>query len=144
MTVPPYATAYVVTIVVAWSADHFNAFVLIQLLEIAIANHGNSRGLHSTAFALIGAIGFLASAVLPPDAYAVSYSTGRAEKMSNVTVAPIWLPNSCSKWQFCLYPSASWLALLQHPFYIGGRFSYCTQHILWCTRPDCRSLDLQV
>lgn len=28
--------------------------------------------MHSTAFALIGAIGFLASAVLPPDAYAVS------------------------------------------------------------------------
>lgn len=25
MTVPPYATAYVVTIAVAWSADHFNA-----------------------------------------------------------------------------------------------------------------------
>jgi hypothetical protein len=25
MTVPPYATAYVVTIFVAWSADHFNA-----------------------------------------------------------------------------------------------------------------------
>lgn len=27
MTVPPYAVAYVVTVVVAWSADHFNACV---------------------------------------------------------------------------------------------------------------------
>jgi hypothetical protein len=25
MTVPPYAAAYVVTILVSWSADHFNA-----------------------------------------------------------------------------------------------------------------------
>ncbi|KAJ5102606.1 hypothetical protein N7532_003135 [Penicillium argentinense] len=56
MTVPPYATAYVVTVAVAWSADHFNA-----------------RGLHSTIFALIGAIGFLSSAVLPADAYAHRY-----------------------------------------------------------------------
>ncbi|KAJ5751138.1 hypothetical protein N7533_008166 [Penicillium manginii] len=56
MTVPPYATAYVVTVAVAWSADYFNA-----------------RGLHSTIFALIGAIGFLASAALPADAYAHRY-----------------------------------------------------------------------
>ncbi|KAJ7603481.1 major facilitator superfamily domain-containing protein [Roridomyces roridus] len=51
MTVPPYAAAYVVTIAVAWSADHFNA-----------------RALHSAALALIGAAGFIASAVLPPTA----------------------------------------------------------------------------
>ncbi|KAF9892343.1 hypothetical protein FE257_002120 [Aspergillus nanangensis] len=56
MTVPPWAAAYVVTTVVAWSADHFN-----------------SRGLHSALFAFIGAMGFLASAVLPPDAYLHRY-----------------------------------------------------------------------
>ncbi|EPS30766.1 hypothetical protein PDE_05718 [Penicillium oxalicum 114-2] len=56
MTVPPYAVAYVVTLTVAWSADHFN-----------------SRGLHSAVFSLIGAMGFLASAVLPPDAYLHRY-----------------------------------------------------------------------
>ncbi|CAG7917041.1 unnamed protein product [Penicillium olsonii] len=55
MTVPPYAVAYVVTVAVAWSADHFN-----------------SRGLHSAIFSFIGAIGFLASAVLPASAYLVS------------------------------------------------------------------------
>jgi hypothetical protein len=27
MTVPPYAVAYVVTVTVAWSADHFNRSV---------------------------------------------------------------------------------------------------------------------
>ncbi|KAF2460510.1 major facilitator superfamily domain-containing protein [Lineolata rhizophorae] len=52
MTVPPYAVAYVVTLFASWSADHFN-----------------KRALHSAIFASIGAIGFLASAVLPPDAY---------------------------------------------------------------------------
>jgi hypothetical protein len=56
MTVPPYAVAYVVTLAVSWSADHFNA-----------------RGLHSAVFATIGAAGFLASAVLPPHAYAHRY-----------------------------------------------------------------------
>ncbi|EAW13368.1 putative MFS transporter [Aspergillus clavatus NRRL 1] len=55
MTVPPWAVAYVVTTAAAWSADHFN-----------------SRGLHSALFSFIGAMGFLASAVLPPDAYLVS------------------------------------------------------------------------
>ncbi|KAK8158376.1 major facilitator superfamily domain-containing protein [Phyllosticta citribraziliensis] len=56
MTVPPYAVAYVVTIAVAWSADHFNA-----------------RALHSACLATIGAVGFLASAVLPADAYVQRY-----------------------------------------------------------------------
>ncbi|KAI2608714.1 MFS general substrate transporter [Hypoxylon fragiforme] len=56
MTVPPYAVAYVVSILTSWSADHFNA-----------------RGLHSAGMATIGAIGFLASAVLPADAYASRY-----------------------------------------------------------------------
>ncbi|KAF7718122.1 MFS-type transporter [Penicillium ucsense] len=57
MTVPPYAVAYVVTVAVAWSADHFN-----------------SRGLHSAIFSFIGAMGFLASAVLPADAYLHRYA----------------------------------------------------------------------
>ncbi|KAK3384884.1 major facilitator superfamily domain-containing protein [Podospora didyma] len=56
MTVPPYAVAYVVQILVSYSADHFNA-----------------RAVHSSAFALIGAIGFMASALLPPDAYLPRY-----------------------------------------------------------------------
>ncbi|EED19035.1 MFS transporter, putative [Talaromyces stipitatus ATCC 10500] len=56
MTVPPYAVAYVVTIAVAGSADYFNA-----------------RGIHSAIFSFIGAMGFLASAVLPPDAYQHRY-----------------------------------------------------------------------
>ena len=56
MPVPPYAVSYVVTILVSWSADHFNA-----------------RALHSAAFASLGAIGFLASALLPPHSYSARY-----------------------------------------------------------------------
>ncbi|RAO64239.1 uncharacterized protein BHQ10_000251 [Talaromyces amestolkiae] len=56
MTVPPYGVAYVVTLAVSYSADHFNA-----------------RGLHSAVMSFIGAMGFLASAVLPADAYLHRY-----------------------------------------------------------------------
>ncbi|KAK4247614.1 major facilitator superfamily domain-containing protein [Corynascus novoguineensis] len=56
MTVPPWAAAYVTQIIVSYSADHFNA-----------------RGLHSAALALVGGIGFMASALLPPDAYLHRY-----------------------------------------------------------------------
>ncbi|KAF5027615.1 hypothetical protein F66182_286 [Fusarium sp. NRRL 66182] len=57
MTVPPYAAAYVVTLLVSWSADKHN-----------------SRALHSAVFSLIGAVGFIASATLPPDAYTPRYA----------------------------------------------------------------------
>ncbi|KAK7993464.1 spindle assembly checkpoint component MAD1 [Apiospora arundinis] len=56
MTVPPYAVAYVVQILTSYSADHFNA-----------------RGLHSAVLATIGAVGFLASAVLPAESYSARY-----------------------------------------------------------------------
>ncbi|CZR52344.1 related to putative tartrate transporter [Phialocephala subalpina] len=56
MTVPPYAVAYVVTLLVSFSADHFNA-----------------RGLHSAAMATVGAAGFVASATLPAHAYHSRY-----------------------------------------------------------------------
>ncbi|EUC44288.1 hypothetical protein COCMIDRAFT_98527 [Bipolaris oryzae ATCC 44560] len=56
MTVPPYAVAYVVSIVTAWSSDYFNA-----------------RALHAAALSTIGAIGFLASALLPADAFHARY-----------------------------------------------------------------------
>ncbi|KAH6605262.1 hypothetical protein Trco_006969 [Trichoderma cornu-damae] len=56
MTVPPYAAAYVVTLLVSWSGDHFNR-----------------RVYNNATFALIGAIGFIASAALPADHFASRY-----------------------------------------------------------------------
>ncbi|KAI0146859.1 MFS general substrate transporter [Xylariaceae sp. FL1272] len=58
LTVPPWAVAYVVSIANSWSGDHFNA-----------------RGLHCAGAALVAAAAFLASALLPPDAYASRYGT---------------------------------------------------------------------
>ncbi|TPX15231.1 uncharacterized protein E0L32_004508 [Thyridium curvatum] len=56
MTVPPYAVAYAVSILTAWSADRTNA-----------------RGLHAALLAAVGACGFAASACLPPAAYGRRY-----------------------------------------------------------------------
>lgn len=56
MTVPPYAVAYVVQLLVSWSADRSNA-----------------RALHAAAASAVGAAGFLASALLPADAYGPRY-----------------------------------------------------------------------
>ncbi|KAJ6526799.1 major facilitator superfamily domain-containing protein [Mycena capillaripes] len=56
MTVPPYAVAYVVTVLTSWSADR-----------------NNSRGLHAGFVCLVGAAGFMASALLPADAYVRRY-----------------------------------------------------------------------
>ncbi|KAG9250115.1 major facilitator superfamily domain-containing protein [Emericellopsis atlantica] len=56
MTVPPYAAAYVVTLATAWSADRYNL-----------------RGLHSAALSLVGAAGFIGSALLPATSYTPRY-----------------------------------------------------------------------
>ncbi|KAF7373045.1 F-box domain-containing protein [Mycena sanguinolenta] len=56
MTVPPYAVAYVVTLIASWSADRYNA-----------------RGIHAGIACVIGAAGFMASALLPATAYAHRY-----------------------------------------------------------------------
>lgn len=47
---------------------------LLSIRAILIYEPKHSRGLHSALFAFIGAMGFLASAVLPADAYLVRAS----------------------------------------------------------------------
>ncbi|KAL6794459.1 major facilitator superfamily domain-containing protein [Trichoderma sp. SZMC 28012] len=56
MTVPPWAVAYVCQVLVAISADHFNA-----------------RGIHAAGAAMVGAIGFIISAALPATSYKSRY-----------------------------------------------------------------------
>jgi len=74
MTVPPYAVAYVVTLLVSYSADHFNARALHSAVFATIGAIGKSLH-HSTCDeqTLIPNPGFLASAVLPPTAYSSRY-----------------------------------------------------------------------
>ncbi|KAF9024730.1 major facilitator superfamily transporter [Hymenopellis radicata] len=77
-TVPPYAVAYVVTVSVAYAADKLNR-----------------RGLFSAALALIGAIGFITSACLEPDAYTKRYGA---------------LIIACSGSFACIPPLLGWLS----------------------------------
>ncbi|KAI0136215.1 major facilitator superfamily domain-containing protein [Xylariales sp. AK1849] len=80
MTVPPWAIAYVAQILVAWSADHFDA-----------------RGLHCAGAAFVGAIGFLASAALPADAYNGRYAClifGCAGAFSSIPPMLGWLTSN--------------------------------------------------
>jgi hypothetical protein len=88
MTVPPYAVSYVVTILVSWSADHFNA-----------------RALHSATFATIGALGFLASAVLPPHAYASRYGC-LIVAASGSFIVGVWIYKANEKADG--YPTGHW------------------------------------
>ncbi|KAJ7849616.1 MFS transporter [Mycena leptocephala] len=80
MTVPPYAVAYVVTILTSWSADR-----------------NDSRGLHAGIASLVGAAGFMASALLPPDAYAHRYGcliVGAAGSFASVPPLLGWISSN--------------------------------------------------
>lgn len=46
---------------------------MVQILVSYSADRFNERGLHSAALAVVGAAGFTASALLPPDAYLQRY-----------------------------------------------------------------------
>ncbi|KDQ16604.1 hypothetical protein BOTBODRAFT_129478 [Botryobasidium botryosum FD-172 SS1] len=56
-TIPPYATAYLVTLCVALSAERYNA-----------------RSLHASACMLAGSLGFLIQAILPPASFKARYA----------------------------------------------------------------------
>ncbi|KAI0175489.1 MFS general substrate transporter [Hypoxylon sp. FL1284] len=79
-TVPPWAVAYVLQIIVAWSGDHFNA-----------------RAYHCAGAAAVGAAGFLASAVLPADAYGSRYGcliVGTAGAFASIPPMLGWLTSN--------------------------------------------------
>ncbi|KAI1773896.1 MFS general substrate transporter [Hypoxylon cercidicola] len=79
-TVPPWAVAYVIQILVAWSADHFNA-----------------RAYHCAGAGVVGAAGFLASAVLPADSYSSRYGcliVGTAGAFASIPPMLGWLTSN--------------------------------------------------
>ena len=71
MTIPPFAAAYVVSLLVAWSSDRYNA-----------------RAMHAASLALIGAAGFMASATLPVNAYMGHYVTLVASAVCTFAATP--------------------------------------------------------
>lgn len=105
----------------------------------------SSRGLHSAILSFIGAMGFLASAVLPAEAYLVSIYRcyfRQSTKANMKHVASLWLFNRRIQWGIRLYPPTSRLALFKYPFYSGSRASHRVEYLIWSTRSNCRSMDL--
>ncbi|KAH0834606.1 putative MFS transporter [Fonsecaea pedrosoi] len=92
LTVPPWCVGFVVAITLSYSADHFNA-----------------RGVHITIASLVGAAGWLAAGLLPPDAYASRYGCLCLAACGAFPVAP-----SMANWVACNTPS-----LLTIPFAIA-------------------------
>lgn len=88
MTIPPWAVAYVFTILVAFTSDHYNA-----------------RALYSAACMVVGAVGFLASAVLSPERFIARY---------------ICLIVACSGSFACIAPLLGWLSANLHSTSAAG------------------------
>jgi hypothetical protein len=76
-----------------------------------------SRALHSAGLALIGAAGFLGSAVLPPDAYKVGCDQPHLSLpcISGMLIAPplgpLRMPYRGYNWSVLLYPTLTRMAL---------------------------------
>lgn len=104
-----------------------------------------SRGLHSAIFAFIGAMGFLASAVLPPDAYLVS-TTDHIIPITNkrlIKPASLRMSHRSSKWSLRLHPPTARLALIEPTLHSRSGPSHSTKCLIRGPRPNSRSMDLQ-
>ncbi|KEF58853.1 uncharacterized protein A1O9_03696 [Exophiala aquamarina CBS 119918] len=89
MTVPPWCVGFVVSLCLAWSADHFNA-----------------RGYHAAGASMLSGIGFMTSAVLPADAYLQRYGALiLASAGAFPTLAPL------AGWVTCNAPSQRTIGL---------------------------------
>ncbi|KAH7396070.1 MFS transporter [Cadophora sp. MPI-SDFR-AT-0126] len=88
MSVPPYAAAYIATIIVALSSDRYG-----------------TRALHSVVFMIVGAIGFIASALLPATAYTARYGC---------------LIIACTGSFACIPPLLGWLSANLHTTAAAG------------------------
>ncbi|KAH9203633.1 permease of the major facilitator superfamily [Leptodontidium sp. 2 PMI_412] len=71
MTVPPWGAAYVVTLIIAWSADRTNA-----------------RAFHSACMAVVAGAGFMAMALLPPTAFSARYGCLIVATSGSFALAP--------------------------------------------------------
>lgn len=123
---------------------HFQTYPITNLKPLIL-----SRGLHSAIFSFIGAMGFLASAVLPASAYLVSGPIISSTHQSNenhrliLTPEPLWMPHSRSQWRLRLHPTPTRLVILQYQLNSRRRTRNRTQHLIRGPGPDRRCLDLQ-
>lgn len=100
-------------------------------------------------------MGFLASAVLPADAYLVRSPRPSIQPFNHISLtnniffgpsrtASLRLSNRRNKWFFCLHPAIARVALIQHPLHSRNGPRNRAERLLRCPRPDCWSVDLQV
>ena len=89
LTIPPWIVGYIMALTLSYSADHFNA-----------------RGWHVTLGSLLGAAGWLTSALLPAHAYNARYG-------ALVLAACGAFPSSAplSAWVTCNVPSIATMAI---------------------------------
>lgn len=146
MTVPPYAVAYVVQIAVAFSADRKSRKLRLPA-PFHLSHHSwlttcvqdfNARGLHSAVSATAGACGFLASALLPADAYSHRYgclivaSAGLSPSLILLRWAMISTTGSLTLRRcFRLHTATSGLAVVKHLVDRIDWFGDRTQHWSW-------------
>lgn len=99
-------------------------------------------------------MGFLASAVLPADAYLVRSPRPSIQPFNPISpltivslpsfIASLRLPNRRNKWFLRLHPAIAWVALIQHPLHSRNRPRNRAERLLRRPRPDRWSMDLQV
>ena len=107
----------------------------------------HSRALHSAIFSAIGAIGFLASAVLPPQAYSVRtrYDPDPKQKFAELTghLATVRMSHRGGMWRVLVHSSPAGLAVLQSAQHGCHRFGHRSQHLHGSSRADRWRVDLQ-
>lgn len=89
LTIPPWIVGYVMSLLLSYSADHFNA-----------------RGLHIAFASTVGGAGWLIAACLPADAYTARYG---ALILSACGAFPVSAP--LSAWVTCNVPSIATMAI---------------------------------
>lgn len=127
MTVPPYAVAYVVTLLVSWSADHFNA-----------------RALHSAVFATIGAIGWWTSVRERVENLLMKTRLPRVRGPSaSCILVTLRLPDRSSQRLLQLHSPVARLAKQQPILDRSGWVGDCHEHLVRCAGSDRRRVHLQ-
>jgi hypothetical protein len=115
----------VVTILVSYSVDHFNAFVLPSPEEQKLTNHQTSTPLRNLRN---NRSSRLPSIRRPPRTFLLS---------------PLRLPDRRRLRRILQHPTSSRLPVLKSLQHCCHRTGYCTEHLVRCSWGDCWGLDLQ-
>jgi hypothetical protein len=104
----------------------------------------SSRAFHSAGMALIGACGFLVSAVISPHAYKVRQrqKTSR-DKHLLMTLGSLRMSYLSHYWSFLLHPALTRLAFSKSTRHSSRRHRHCFEHCMGNTWANHGCMDLQ-